>query len=403
MRSHKIQKEPFNSKSSQARKKTTRLFPYHHEKGGVSSLLNRRLLRLWWDRSSEKPGKGPLYPLYTFSEALYGRLLAMEQKRSISMARNLPRPVISIGNLVVGGTGKTPMVLWLGKHLKEEGFNVTVLSGGYGGSRKGVSQVEISCGLKRASSLCGDEPVLLAAKGLTVWVGKDRFLAGGEALKSEPVNFFLVDDGFQHLKLQRNLDLVLLDALNPWGNGLLLPFGPLREPVKNLERADAFILTRTPPGVRKTALASFLARQFPFKPVFSCHHRLTGFRRGLHGDRVPLGALQKARVVAFSGIAKPHEFLRSLQSVDIHPSRYHTFPDHHPYQLKDIEMLCKSLDQARADFIMTTEKDYVRFPPFPQAPVVTAQVAMDFGDETKPFVEFIQERVTRMLQDPSPF
>ncbi len=396
MRSQKAQEETIRLKPGKTSEQMSQILPPHHGKGRIISRLNRWLFRTWWTHP-QSIQNDPLYPLYTFAEALYARLLAVEQARLISRSRGLPRPVISIGNLVVGGTGKTPMALWMGRQLQAKGLNVTVLSGGYGGAFKGVSKVEVSLDLEKSSSLYGDEPTLMAGKGLPVWVGKDRFLAGKEALKRESSPVFLLDDGFQHLGLQRNLDLVLLDALNPWGNGLLLPFGPLREPLKNLERADAFILTRTPSELKKPPLASFLEGRFPLKPVFSCHHRLTGFRRGLTGEKVPLEALRTSPVVAFSGIAKPFDFLRSLQSVGINPYRYHSFPDHHAYQIQDLEMIIKSYEEADARFILTTEKDYVRLPPFPTAPVLTAEASIDFQDDTEPFMEFLQERIGRML------
>lgn len=269
--------------------------------------------------------------------------------------------MVSIGNLTTGGTGKTPAVHMLAKWARDEGFRAAVLSRGYGGShRKGVLEVSDGDTILAGPREAGDEPYLLARKlrGVPVVISKDRYMAGLLAQQKHGTNFFILDDGFQHLALKRDLDLVLLDASNPFGNGHLLPWGPLREPKDHLERADAFIITRSQ-GKTGKGLLDILEAGFPDKPIFWSEHRPESVV--LPGDdRVGPDFLEGKRVIAFAGIARPQFFKETLARLGAEMLSYRPFRDHYAFSHRDIQDLVHQKETMKADLLITTEKDWVR-------------------------------------------
>jgi tetraacyldisaccharide 4'-kinase len=269
-----------------------------------------------------------------------------------------PIPVLSVGNLVAGGAGKTPLVAWLVRRLQAEGRRPAIVTRGYGGrAGKGPLLVSSGGGPLAGPEVCGDEPVLLAITlaGVTVLAGSDR-VAGAEAAAVEGADVVVLDDGFQHRRLSRDLDLVLLDGASPFGNGRLLPAGPLREPAGALARASAVIVTRCPPDADVSALAGTVARYAPGTPVIRAGHRRAGF---VGAASEP--ALKPERVVAFCGIGNPVPFLRDLEEEGVEVVAARVFPDHHPYLPREIEGLRKLARTHRAALV-TTEKDRVRVP-----------------------------------------
>jgi tetraacyldisaccharide 4'-kinase len=241
----------------------------------------------------------------------------------------------------------------------------------------------------------GDESVLMArrAEPVPVWVGSNRCMAGYQAIENDGANLLILDDGFQHLALERDLDIVLLDAANPFGNGSLLPLGPLREPPMHLDRADAILLTRAEDPEKCRETRSRLARMLPRKRVFSCTHRLTGLKRGLDGQRIPLDALRGRKVVAFSGIARPESFTQLLRKAGIVVSRSFAFSDHYRYLDDDMVMLLHSMKESDTPFLLTTEKDMVRLRPEFQAFALAAGLELDFAADHQAFCDFLQERL----------
>ena len=205
------------------------------------------------------------------------------------------------------------------------------------------------------------------AKPVPVWVGRDRWQSGNLAIQNDHVDTLVLDDGFQHLALDRNLDLVLLDAHNPFGNGALLPLGPLREPPAHLDRAGAIVLTRAEDRQLTEATRLKITGLLPQKPIFSCVHRLTGVRVGLDGERIPLAALHAKKVVAFAGIARPESFYHLLREAGMVVGPSFAFPDHHQYREADMVMVLKAAAESDAGFLVTTEKDMVRLLPEFQA------------------------------------
>ena len=360
----------------------------------LSHALSSQLQGTWY-ASSPLSLPWPWHCLLALGARLYAKGLHRDQRMAALRRRKLPVYVISVGNLVVGGTGKTPLSLELAKHLQNLGWKPAILSRGYKRKEAGPAKVLLKGESSEAVLEFGDEPVLMAhrVKPVPVWVGKDRWAAGKLAIENDDADILILDDGFQHLALERNLDLVLLDALKPLGNGALLPLGPLREPPEHLGRADAVVLTRADNPERTVNTRSRISEWLSGKPVFSCTHRLTGLRAGIDGQRVPLEVLRGENVVAFAGIARPEGFFHLLQQAGIVLSRCLAFPDHHPYQAADLLMLRKAMAEDDTPFLITTEKDMVRLSPQFQAFTLAALLELDFGWQYQAFYDFLQKRL----------
>jgi len=333
--------------------------------------------------------------LLSLGAELYAQGLHHHQRHARQRRCGLPAFVISVGNLVVGGTGKTPFTLWLANYSRTLGWNPAILSRGY--KRRGTAIARVPSAAESFQEVLqfGDESVLMArkAKPVSVWVGQDRLSAGSQAIETDGADMLILDDGFQHLVLERNLDVVLLDAHNPFGNGSLLPLGPLREPPAHLERADAIVLTRAEDPEKSSGTHSKITGLFPGKPVFSCIHRLTELSMGLNGQRIPIEALRGRKAIAFAGIARPESFIHLLREAGVVVSRSFGFPDHYQYQEADMVMLFNSMKESDTPFIITTEKDMVRLPPEFQAFALAAVLELDFLAEHQAFCDFLHERL----------
>lgn len=359
-----------------------------------------------WPRIHREKRFGPwTLPLALFS-VLYGlgvRLRLSAYTKGISTGKSLPGFVLSVGNITAGGTGKTPAVAMLAKWALGEGHRVAILSKGYGGRYK-QEVLEVSDGehIYADSQMAGDEPFLLAREvsGSPVVISKNRYLAGMYAHKKFGSDFFILDDGFQHLGLERNLNLVLIDASEPFGNAHLLPWGPLREPLSQLERADAFILTRfsrvqgperrgqsakskaqsaedrgqsternairhTPGAMRSPQeTLAFLKERFPSTPVFCADHIPDKLVFPLSGEAHTPGFLRGKRVLAFAGIAHPERFQESLIELGADVVQFKGFRDHYPFDGDEIRELIQMKESIGARYLLTTEKDWMRIAPF---------------------------------------
>lgn len=271
-------------------------------------------------------------------------------------------PVISVGNLTLGGTGKTPTVIQIAGLLLRKGKHPVVVSRGYG--RKNESEMlVVSDGRAMLvdSHIGGDEPVLIGSKlpGVPVVVGSKRFQAAQDALHRFNSDVVVLDDGFQHIQLKRTLDIVLIDAGDPFGNGKLFPAGILREPLTALKRAHAVLITKAglPEDVarlkeiisEKTRARIFTSRFVPLDIVDCCS-----------GTSRPLSSLQGASVIALSGIARPASFTSLLKSLGAGIAAEYIYPDHYAFKKSDFEDVYKKAIEAKADIIITTEKDAVR-------------------------------------------
>jgi tetraacyldisaccharide 4'-kinase len=295
----------------------------------------------------------------------YGAAVALRNRlydRGLLRQTKLPCPVISVGNLTVGGTGKTPTVIFIANVLKERGYRPAVLSRGYGGNA-GDSVNIVSDGNRILLGWrdAGDEPILIAGAvpGVPVLTGPKRALTGIAAVKRFGADVLILDDAFQHRALFRNLDIVLVDTVRPFGNGFILPRGPLREMPEALRRAHLIIRTgaETDPTDPLQGASGL--------PSFRGVHRPLGLVEAKTGRVLPLAELKGLKVCAFAGIGRPEAFRKSLTGLGAELASFRAFPDHHPYSRADIDALRRLAGENGAGRIVTTEKDAVRLADHP--------------------------------------
>lgn len=314
----------------------------------------------WW----EFPGRDDLNLLFRAGAAFYeagARARRGLYRRGWAKVKRLPAPVVSVGNLVAGGTGKTPITAYLAKLLQDQGRRVAILSRGYGGRRSGVTCLSDGERLFYKPPEVGDEAFQLARSlpGVMVYTGPCRFEAGLAAWREHHPDIFLLDDGFQHFQLARDLDLVLLDAERPFGNGRLLPAGPLREPVGTLREADALILTRYDHRRQGDRLA-WLRQSFPDQEIYTAIIEPVSARRFPGGEEHSLQALRGLRALAFAGIARPGVFRETLNSLGVDLRGFREFPDHYAFTPGDLAELAPEARRRQAQALVTTSKDWAR-------------------------------------------
>lgn len=339
---------------------------------------------------------------YAYAAALKGRRLLYRCR--LMKTNRLPCRVVSIGNITVGGTGKTPMTIYVARMLKRLGYKTAVISRGYKGAAEQKGGI-VSDGesIRMTPETAGDEPYLLAQslKGIPVLVGRNRFASGLSAVKEFAAEVVVLDDAFQHIQIERDIDLVLLDADRPFGNTYLLPRGTLREPFGVLSRCDAVILTRC--KNEKTAVIEQIREKIHQQPVFrTCHvptvTRVVGLKEsgGQRTGATP-GAdeLRGRRIYAFSGLADNSNFRTSLMEMGGQLAGFQDFPDHHPYRQADIADILLAAQQSGAEVMATTEKDFIKISDRVHWPmglfVVGLQVSFAEGQDA--FGEFIGQRL----------
>jgi tetraacyldisaccharide 4'-kinase len=296
-------------------------------------------------------------------------------------------PVISVGNITVGGTGKTPVVELLAKSLRDRGRRVAILSRGYKSKRqrkpplswriaaklglarkpKGLPPRVVSDGEKVLldSHNAGDEPFMLAhnCPGVPVVVDRDRVKAGAFAIRKFGADVLILDDGLQYLRLKHRHDIVLVDKTAPFGTGYMLPRGTLREPPKSLRRASYIFLTKSDGD--SAEVIRQIERHNPVADIIECRHRPVYFQDIHTGERLPLDAFKGKYVGALSGIAVPESFENGCRKLGAKVQWTARFTDHHRFQEKEITQFIDRCVKADADAVLTTEKDYVRFPRLP--------------------------------------
>ena len=337
-----------------------------------------------WGRIHHGESPGFWSPLLAVFSILYGAAVWFRMstyKRRCYKKKSLPGFVVSIGNLTAGGTGKTPAVVMLAQWAVKQGYRVAVLTRGYG-RRSKTKVLEVSDGevIKADCRESGDEPYLLARKltGVPVIISSKRFTAGTFAHRKFGANFFILDDGFQHLGLKRDLDLVLIDAIRPFGNGHLLPWGPLREPIDQLTRAGAFILTRFSNKNSAQRTIYLLNEEFPEIPIFCADHKpeKVVFPQ-LNVSHRP-DFLKGKRVLAFAGIARPEVFRETITQLGANLVYFKCFKDHYRFKPKEIQSLIKMREGLGAQYLLTSEKDWVRMTTFtPMCPEM-AYLSIEF-------------------------
>ncbi|MBI3271081.1 MAG: tetraacyldisaccharide 4'-kinase [Planctomycetes bacterium] len=275
----------------------------------------------------------------------------------------LPGPVASVGNLSLGGTGKTPLVEWIARWCLEEGRRVAVLTRGYGRLRSGDPARGTPAAAPDADPPDDEAPTDLDAPE-RFWrlVGADRAAAGERAFRELGVDLAVLDDGFQHLRLRRDLDVCMVDATCPFGNGRLFPRGPLREPVRALARADLVVLSRADLAgeAELAALRARFSESAVSAPVLLGRHRPTVLREPEGADAGPAGALAGRAVLAGSGIGNPAGFVKTLQALGARVVATRSFPDHHAYDAEELRELDARARGAGAELVVVTEKDRVK-------------------------------------------
>jgi tetraacyldisaccharide 4'-kinase len=295
-------------------------------------------------------------------------------------SRRLPAPVISVGNLTFGGTGKTPLVEFLARRLKFEGFRPAILSRGYG--RRSRVPVLVSRG---EGPLCapeegGDEPVAIARRlrGVAVAVAARREQAA-RLIADLSCDVFLMDDGFQHLSVKRDANLLLLDASDPFGGGALPPAGRLREPLDAIRRADAIVFTRVERGAPSAEAERTVALLCPGMPVYHAAIRPDGLRDEA-GSPIETGEVARRRCVAACGVARPSSFQAALSRLELAPEETFVFADHHRYSDRNLKRIRRAADRTGASFLVTTEKDAVKIAGRVSLPVVTVRLEVEVAE-----------------------
>ncbi len=331
-------------------------------------------------------GPGPRLVLGSLAEG-YRRFLGTREwlyRRRILVSRQLDCAVVSIGNLTVGGTGKTPAVELAVQTLAELGHRPAVVSRGYRRQSSGVQIVADTASIRLDAEDAGDEPFLLARRlpGVPVVVGASRYEAARLAVERFGVDAVVIDDGFQHRTLDKDLEVVMARAHRPWGNGRLLPRGPMREPLSALARADLVVVAGADRPDDVAEVASAVARHAQGTPVLPARYVAVECLEA-DGMRARLPAtLAGARVLAFAGIASPGAFEATCADLGAELLGTVAFADHHWYTREDVQRLSEHARALGAVGLVTTEKDWIRLRrlPLPSAPLYVITVRLELLD-----------------------
>lgn len=333
-------------------------------------------------------------------------------RTGIFKTKSLGCMIVSIGNITVGGTGKTPAVEMFARALQKEGRKVAVISRGYRSSsrfrlkrsikkllfllprEKQVKVVSDGTKIFLNSAFAGDEPYMLAKKlpGVVVIVDKDRIKAGEYAIQNFGVDTIILDDGYQYLSLNPRYDVVLVDTTNPFGNNRMLPGGVLREPISNLSRADLIMLTKSHPNNDLDELKSRI-RQHNYRAEFiESQHRSLQLFNLCDDSAKDTDFIKGKRIALVSGIADPQGFEQAVQDFGPQIIAKHRFQDHHRFSEKEIRRILKEANKKNIAAIVTTEKDAVRFPKLENTkgiPIFYLQVKLEILSGNKVFQDCI--------------
>jgi tetraacyldisaccharide 4'-kinase len=325
--------------------------------------------------------------------------------KKIIASVKLPCPVISVGNITVGGTGKTPCVIMLAQMLQFHGFKPAILSRGYGG--KNTTSVNIVSDGKNIllnSKTAGDEPFLMAQslRSIPIIIGPQRIKTGRAAINRFGANVLICDDAMQHRQIFRDINLVLLDSQDPLGNGHVLPRGKLREPISGLKRATAFLLTRADEKPETESISANLTQSVNI-PIFTSIHKLQDVIKGDYSEKLPISNLAGKKVCAFCGIAKPESFKKSLLAAQTDILSFDAFPDHHNYTRAEIEIIKSKFNNYKADIIITTQKDGMRLQIFEDFLnlIYMMRIEMEITPSRELFDNFILDRLAAAAISPA--
>lgn len=306
--------------------------------------------------------------LWPFSWLIFG---AACLRRFFVSKKKVSVPVICVGNFTAGGAGKTPVTLFIAKYFKQQNKNVAIISRGYLGLQKGPLKVDPA--LHKALDV-GDEPLLMA-KDFDVYVAKNRDKAAELAI-ANGADILIMDDGLQHPRLHQDLKLSVVDSTLQFGNGFMIPAGPLREPLKAaLKRVHGFIVINRSES------------DLIFKPTV----KTPLFKVSLHPNTDDWQSLRGKPLVAFAGIGHPEKFKQTLLNAGLNLKDFVPFPDHHPYHEKDLKSLLHLAEKQGAKLV-TTAKDFVKLPPQFQAKTTALRVTLEFETQD-PFYRFLDHHL----------
>jgi tetraacyldisaccharide 4'-kinase len=349
------------------------------------------------------PGTAKFLLGLSFGFDLIARIRIWLYDKQLLKSHRLPCLVIAVGNVTTGGTGKTPMAIHVAQRMQQLGRRVVVLSRGYRGqAEKKGGWVSDGRRILMGPDSAGDEPYMMAAKlpGIPIRVGRDRYRSGLDAIHRFKADTLVLDDAFQHLRVKRDLNLLLLDAQRPFGNGHLLPRGPLRMPVASIGRADAVVCTRC----GKDAVAPRLSVQLAGSPrVFLSRHAPSLYKvvpSGAIESKSPLtlaplapSAVKGSTVLAFAGIADNESFKQSLNDLGLAVAGFIGYDDHHRYSQDDLNRIRKARNEVRAPWLATTEKDFYRICHRLERDIAMIVVGIDiaFLPDEAAFVDFLRQ------------
>lgn len=305
----------------------------------------------------------PVYGLLRLVSVFYAlgqQVRAGLYRLNIFKTRRLNCRVISVGNLTLGGTGKTPMVMRVADTLRRQGFKPAILSRGYGGqSQASVNVVNDGQRTLLSPEEVGDEPVMMAQrlKDIPVLTGRIRYETGKYAIERLGADVLILDDGYQHLPLHRDLNILLCDATRPFGNGVVFPAGELREPLSALDRADLICLTRSRGDDAAGRIDGWNRKRVP---VIKSGLRVQSVIELSSGEEMAIETIQNQPVAAFCGIAHPLDFFQTLEQVPVKIVSRNSFPDHHDYSADTLQAIDDGAKHAGVNCIVTTEKDAVK-------------------------------------------
>ena len=337
----------------------------------------------------------------------YGAIISLRAAlfaHGLARTRRLPVPVLSVGNLSVGGSGKTPFVKMLAARLREQGQRVVIILRGYRGSSKEPTIVSDGRDLRCEPPVAADEAYLLARHlpGVAVLTGADRYRVGEVALEHVDCGVIILDDGFQHLRLYRDLDIVLVDAVNPLGYGRLLPSGLLREPPEAFGRADIVVITHADAGRNLDLAIQAIRRYAPTTPIAMAVHRPVSLIDARSGECLGLERLTGQRLLAVSGIANPSRFEAALVQLGAFVAAHRVFPDHHRYSTADLEIINGAARNSGASMVVTTEKDMVKLTCLDLAKVGVPLYAMSISLELVEGAEVLDAMLSRLVKPSVP-
>jgi len=343
-----------------------------------------------------KPVWEPLFRLLKLASVVYGwihQLRLWAYRTGCLKAKRLDCRVISVGNLTLGGTGKSPMVMKIVRLLKERGFHPAILSRGYGRMVKEQVQV-VNDGQETLLDprYAGDEAVMMGKilGDIPILIGPNRYLTGGHAIERFGVDTLVLDDGYQHVQLERDVNILLVDAENPLGNGNLLPAGVLRESAEQMNRADLIILTRARKDKNYSDLPLPVTESIPVLRAGYCLQSV--IRLDNEEEQFTTGdAIVDQPVAAFCGIADPDSFRDTVESSGARLVHFEVWPDHHPFTPDN---LCKIVERAidkGAKMIWVTEKDAVKLEPSVSSlPIYKVAMQVDILDDQEQFERIIE-------------